>query len=60
MNRTLKQTLLALMALGLTAACESKTASLAPHQTASIEWDVVMASDGVAHAPRNAGLIFMR
>ena len=60
MKRMMKHTLLAMLLLGLTTACDSKTASLRTQQTASVEWDVVMASDQVATPSRNTNLIFMR
>lgn len=52
--------LLLLASMFATAACESQTASLSGFQTASINWDEVTAAENMAHAPKNANLIFMR
>lgn len=56
----MKRMVLALMALTVLAACETKTANLQTQQTASVQWDDLVAADSVAYAPRNANLIFMR
>lgn len=50
----------AVVALLALAACDNKTASSRSMQTAAIAWDEIASSDAVAHAPKNANLIFMR
>ena len=58
MNRFTKA-ILALAALAGLAACDSKTASSNSFQTASIQWDVITASEGMG-TMRNQNLIAMR
>lgn len=59
MNRNLKLMTMLVALLAVTA-CESKTASISSERSASIAWDEIASADSVAHAPKNANLIFMR
>lgn len=59
MKRNLKLMTILVALLAVTA-CETKTASQGTMRSASIAWDEIASADAVAHAPKNANLIFMR